>query len=72
MAFGERQGFWASIRAIRGKHRTEVTEVTERELRGGGRDHHRVPTALVGLVSKDFQVYSVKRRYSVPSCWTFV
>jgi hypothetical protein len=36
MAFGERQGFWASIRAIRGKHRTEVTEVTEGEFGDGG------------------------------------
>ena len=58
--------------AIRGKHRTEFTEVTEGQLRGGGADHHRVSTALVGLVSEDFQVYSVRRRYSVPSCWTFV
>jgi len=30
------KGFWARITAIRGKHRTEVTEVTEGESRGGG------------------------------------
>ncbi|HSZ77002.1 MAG TPA: hypothetical protein VK775_06355, partial [Chthoniobacterales bacterium] len=36
IAFGEHQGLLGEIRAIWGKHRTEVTEVTEGEFGDGG------------------------------------
>jgi hypothetical protein len=35
-SFGEHQGFLGEHQAIRGKHRTEVTEVTEGEFGDGG------------------------------------